>query len=67
MGLWSGAEKNWEKARYFFQFPDLKEFMERAVEALDDQKDWHGQENLLLSSRLVDTWQVEGHVKSPCL
>lgn len=26
--------------------------MQRAVEALDDQKDWHGQENLLPSSRL---------------
>lgn len=26
--------------------------MERAVEALDAQKDWHGQENLVPSSRL---------------
>lgn len=78
--LWlvsGGWKKTWEKAHYFFQFPASEEFVKRAVEALDDQKDWHGQETLLSSSssRLgldsamgwmrglaVDTREVHSHI-----
>lgn len=50
--------------------------MERAVEALDGQKDWHGQETVLPSSRhgldaamgwmrglAMDTREVHSHVR----
>lgn len=73
--VFRGWEKSWEKAHYFFRFPDSEEFVERAVEALDDQKDWHGQETLLFFSRLgldaamgwmrglaMDTGEVHSHV-----
>ena len=72
--VFRGWKKSWEKAHYFFQFPDSEAFVERAVKVLDDQKDWQGQETLL-SSRLgldaamgwmrglaMDTREVHSHI-----